>query len=1079
MNNDYTERLTEGLSRSLEQSSPPPIPVTIGRYEIGPLLGEGGMAEVYRAFDPTLKRAVALKFLRETDRDHLARFLREARAQAQIGHANICDVYEAGVVDGRPFIAMRCIDGVTLAEAALRMSIDEKVAVMVDVAEAVYAAHRTGLVHRDLKPNNIMVEAKPDGGWHPWVLDFGLARDSSMDTMTTIGTIAGTPPYMAPEQARGERSRIDRRTDVYGLGATLFDILGGRPPFVGDSSVAVIMQVVSEEAPSLRTIDPSIPMELDTIVHKCLEKDPQRRYDSARALVEDLRRYLDGEPIQAKRLTFAHRWARHARKHPTIATLLAIAMVAVLASTAWVVATSLRSAEQQRAAQRFGQEIERMEAISRYASMLPLHDVRRERRMIRDRIARVESEAKTMGRTAAGPAQYAIGRGYLALREWEPSRRALEAAWNDDYRTAEVAYALGRVIGAQYQNEVEEAERIANADARAARKKQTEKLYRDPALAWLRQSAEMGSESPAYAVGLIALFEKRYDAALERAREAFRDVPWMHEAKKLEADIWIARGIDQYSSGDIDKAVVSYARAGEAYREAQAIGSSDESVLLGEAAQAFRMMLVAMNRGEDPTESMQRGIEAAERAAVTNANLDQTYITQSQLLQRYGEWQLSQGQSPVAIVDRAIAIARRSVAVAPKNADAHRALGTALFAKARYAHQHGEDPVPLYDASVVSLRQSATLDPRSAQALISLANSIRRKAEAVASKGSNPVALLNESIQYYDRATAADPEWANSFNDRGLAFMTRGEWEMENGIDPIASFAESAKSLERAIAINPKLSVAMMNLGSVHVDRANFLIKRGTDPRGALLQATDVFAAASKLNSKMAFAHSNAGLANLLGAQYALDVGEDPRPWVERGKAAYARALEINPNHANSYAYTGAMNLLAAQHVARIGGDPTALLGEARANVSRGDAIDSESAEFLQFAAAIEVEAARYAIAQRKSAAAPLAAADALIARALKENPSDADTLYTAADLYRLRGDLARAIEAVEKSIAVDPAKSEAYGLCGELLLARGKSKDALAAFDQAVKIKPNARWRWVALREKAVAEFRNKELSK
>src|SRR5690349_1221201 len=125
-------QVTERLSRSGEVSfsldPAAPVPATIGRYEIGALLGEGGMAEVYRAFDPTLNRAVALKFLRETDRDHLSRFLREARAQAQVGHENICDVYEAGIVDGRPFIAMRCIEGATLAEEAPRMSIEEKVA---------------------------------------------------------------------------------------------------------------------------------------------------------------------------------------------------------------------------------------------------------------------------------------------------------------------------------------------------------------------------------------------------------------------------------------------------------------------------------------------------------------------------------------------------------------------------------------------------------------------------------------------------------------------------------------------------------------------------------------------------------------------------------------------------------------------------------------------------------------------------------------------------------------------------------------------------------------------------------------
>ncbi len=1076
-----TERLSRSGEISLSLDPAAPIPATIGRYEIGSLLGEGGMAEVYRAFDPTLNRPVALKFLRETDREHLSRFIREARAQAQVGHENICDVYEAGIVDGRPFIAMRCIEGATLAEEAPRMSIEEKVAVIADVAEAVHAAHRTGLVHRDLKPSNIMVEAKPDGGWHPWVLDFGLARDASMDTMTTIGMIVGTPPYMSPEQARGQRATIDRRTDVYSLGATLYDILSGRPPFSGDSSVAVIMKVVSDEAPPMRTIDSSIPADLDTIVLKCLEKDPQRRYDSARALAEDLRRYLDGEPIEARRATFVYRWMKRARKHPTMATLLAIAFMAVLASMAWAVTTSLRSAERQRAAQRFGQEIERMEAIARYSSMLPLHDVQRERRWIRDRIARIERDAKALrrtawGRTALGPAQYAIGRGYLALREWEPSRRSLEAAWNEDYRTPEVAYALGRVIGAQYQEELDEAERISNADARAARRSAVEKQYRDKALGWLRQSAGTGSESPAYAEGLIALYEKRYDAALERARKAFQDVPWMHEAKELEADIWIERGNEQFKTGNVDEAVASYTRAGDAYRAAQAIASSNESVLLGEGEYWFRLMVVAINRGEDPGQLMKRGLAAAERAAVTNADLQASLRMQSMFLQRYGEWQLSRGESPVASVDRAIALARRAVAIAPKKSVTHRVLGTALFTRARYAATHGQDSFPLYDESIRSLRQAATLDPRNAQTLNSLANSIRRKAEAFSLKGGNPLALLNESIVHYDRATAADPAWANSFNDRGIAFMTRGEWEMENGIDAMPALAEAAKSLERAGAINPQLSVAPLNLGGVHIDRGNFLLRRGNDPRAALQQSIDAFSAALKLNPKLSMAHSNSGLANMLAAQYALEVGDDPRPWVERGQAAYARGLEINPEHANSYAYTGAMLLFAAQYVARTGGDPMPLFAQAREKIRSGEAIAPDSAEFLQFAAAVEAEAARYAIAKGKSPAVPLATGEELIARALEENAADADTFYTAADLHRLRGDIDRALAAVEQSLAVDKVKSESHGLRGELLLLRAKrsgdratAAQALAEIDRAIQLKPGSRWKWTAVRQEAI----------
>jgi eukaryotic-like serine/threonine-protein kinase len=1063
-----TERLAVSDGTELPLDEERPMPSTVGRYQIGALLGSGGMAEVYRAFDPTLNRPVALKFLRETNREHLTRFLREARAQAQVGHDNICDVYEAGVVDGRPFIAMRCIDGATLADAAPRMSVEEKVAVMADVAEAVHAAHRTGLVHRDLKPNNIMVEARPEGGWHAWVLDFGLARDSSLDSMTTVGTIMGTPPYMAPEQARGERASIDRRTDVYSLGATLYDILGGRPPFLADSSVAVMLKVMNEDAPSLRALDPSIPLDLDTIVLKCLEKEPGRRYDSARALAEDLRRYLDGDPIAARRTTFVYRWMVRARKQPVIASLLALAFVAVLASMAWAITTSIRSAERQRAAQRFGQEIERIEAVARYANMLPLHDVQRERRRIRNAIGGIEREMRTMNAMTAAPAHYAIGRGYLALREWEPARRNLELAWNGDYRAPEVAYALGRVIGAQYQEQLKEAERIVNADARAARRKQVEQQYRDAALRWLRQSGASASESPAYGEALIAFYEQRYDDALARARKAFADVPWMYEAQELAGDIWTDRGVEQFNRGRVDDAVASYTRAGDAYRAAEAIGSSDETVMLGEAEQAFRLMLVAIGRGGDPAPMLARGLDAAERATATRGDLEASNRMQSLLLERYAEWQLTQGQSPLANLERAIAFGRQAVAADPKSAGAHQTLGTAFFIRARYAAMHGEDPIPLYDESIRSLRRSDALDPRNANVLMALANSIRRKAEALGEKGGNPLALLNESIVFYDRATAANPRWPNSFNDRGLAFMTRGEWEAINGIDPTASYDASARSLEHALAINPRFSVAWLNLGTVHVDRADAALQAGRDPRPALQQATDTFAAALKLNPKLAFAYANSGIANVLGAQWALDAGDDPRPWLEHGRAALAHSLEINPGHANSFMYTAALILIEAQYVERGGGDATALLAEARENARKADAINPENGGILQVAASIEAEAARDALARHRNADAPLRAAESFIERALKQNAADSKIQYTAADIARLRGDVPHALAFAERALTIDPRDSDSHALRGELLLQRHDANGALAEIDRAIALKPAARGKWTAVREAA-----------
>src|SRR5262245_48040900 len=185
------------------------------RFKDIQILGQGGMGTVYRAFDPRLGRPVALKLLKHDDPDLWPRFLQEARAQARVEHENVCRVYDTGEADGEPFIVMQLIDGEPLGRAKDQMSLEQKIMVMRRVAAAVHEAHRLGLIHRDIKPGNILVEKQDGGSWKPYVMDFGLAREVADKGQTATGAVLGTPAYMAPEQARGDIRSLDRRTDVY------------------------------------------------------------------------------------------------------------------------------------------------------------------------------------------------------------------------------------------------------------------------------------------------------------------------------------------------------------------------------------------------------------------------------------------------------------------------------------------------------------------------------------------------------------------------------------------------------------------------------------------------------------------------------------------------------------------------------------------------------------------------------------------------------------------------------------------------------------------------------------------------
>jgi Protein kinase domain len=253
------------------------------RYELGPVLGEGGMARVYRGVDRQLRRPVAVKVLAAPfDRDHsfLERFRREARAAAGLSHPNIVAVFDSGSDDGTHFIVTELVEGETLADRLGRdgpVPPAEAIAVAVDIARALAAAHERGLIHRDIKPGNVMV--LPDG--RVKVVDFGIARAAGSDTLTGTGVVLGSTAYVSPEQAGGQP--VDERADLYALGCVLYEMLTGRVPFRADTPIATMYRHVNEDPPLPSTIAP-VQSELEAIVMRCLEKDPKRRFASAAEL---------------------------------------------------------------------------------------------------------------------------------------------------------------------------------------------------------------------------------------------------------------------------------------------------------------------------------------------------------------------------------------------------------------------------------------------------------------------------------------------------------------------------------------------------------------------------------------------------------------------------------------------------------------------------------------------------------------------------------------------------------------------------------------------------------------------------
>jgi serine/threonine protein kinase/tetratricopeptide (TPR) repeat protein len=320
----------------------------LGNYEILEEIGRGGMGVIYRARQRHSRRIVAVKRVlsyHSDSRETLARFRREAQAAASLDHPNILPIYEVSESeDGLPFFSMKFAPGGNLQEVgrALRNDPRQCVALVAKVARAVQYAHSKGILHRDLKPGNILL----DGRGEPLVSDFGLAKwlDTTSDLTRTL-TIFGTPGYIAPEQATGSAAQLKPAADVYSLGAILFDLLAGRPPFLGTHALSVIRQAAETPAPKLRTLSKIADRDLETICAHCLEREPSARYRSAHDLATDLERWLEGRPIKARPVSPPVQLLRWSRRNRVLSGIACICVILAAVTIAWEVKRSQLAAK--------------------------------------------------------------------------------------------------------------------------------------------------------------------------------------------------------------------------------------------------------------------------------------------------------------------------------------------------------------------------------------------------------------------------------------------------------------------------------------------------------------------------------------------------------------------------------------------------------------------------------------------------------------------------------------------------------------------------------------------------------------